>query len=666
MKLLAVSLILALLGACATDGDQQELEQQEIEQQQEDQNQNQQQEQNDQDEENQEEDFNDEDEDNISEFEEDESALQGEDNFGFEDDGQQLSQEPFSQQQTNDSEFVNETQQNDMFENEPQDIGEQINSALEQDTQEDFPSQDMEQQQQEPMQDMQQNDMFAQNQNLENQQMMQQQENPVVENTQDQAVQQAPEPVVQQTPVNEIVPTFHRLSWIGHEFDPTNKLVQIELMTSGTPEFEVFQEKNQATQPELVIRFFQTSLRPKLKWDIDSSEFRSPIAYIRPRVLKESGIVDVIITLRDGVKPKFFSKDSNIKLTFPIPEYYFGNLAQANIQAIRGQRMADSTIGLVLDEQSELPKNVGQVDSNDIEPVGEPIEGVMTEEQNVDENGFPDNFNNNTSSTPCCDGELYVVQSFSLFNVGQDNLEEDEQQEQENQNENENEEENQQQEQDQENENVNENEEENQQENFQQQQDIEQVNQENAGLGEPLNENVSQNFNPANVQIQEQGFEDNMFSNEPAPQNQMQQGQNMQGQGQMMQDNFENGNMALQGQDNLNMQELPSQTQENVTNLMDQQMLDNMNQEAIVDNVQNIDRVPPDMEPEGSMSNMRQGQRYIGKLIYMEFTDAPLSIIFKSFPLKLEITLSFPKRLATSRYPFTSRVFLGMKPYGPF
>lgn len=221
-------------------------------------------------------------------------------------------------------------------------------------------------------------------------------------------------------PVQEIVPTLHTLTWIGHEFYPERRQVQLELLTSGTPEFEVFQEKNQAAQPELVIRFFQTDLREKLRFAIDSSEFQSPVAYVRPRVMSDRGIVDIIITLRDAVQPKFFSQNSNIKLTFTIPEYYFGNLNKENIRAIRGERLADTQLGLILDSASELPKGAGTSQSRDLLPAGDDIEDVMAPESNIDDQGFPDSFNNTEHYESDPESKIVVIAAATLLAVGQD------------------------------------------------------------------------------------------------------------------------------------------------------------------------------------------------------------------------------------------------------
>ena len=110
--------------------------------------------------------------------------------------------------------------------------------------------------------------------------------------------------------------------WIGYIYKQNESAVNIEVVTKNSPQFDIYQELNKANQREIVIRFYDSEIRRKLKRDINSSEFRSPIAYIRSRI-QEGNIAEVILTLRDEVIGKFFAQENGILLSFPIPKKYF-------------------------------------------------------------------------------------------------------------------------------------------------------------------------------------------------------------------------------------------------------------------------------------------------------------------------------------------------------
>ena len=97
------------------------------------------------------------------------------------------------------------------------------------------------------------------------------------------------------------------------------------LVTEGKPQYEIFREENQIGQSELVVRFLGAILRRKVARDIDASEFKAPVAYIRMRENPELNMVDVVMTVRDPIKPKLFAKDGNLRLTYDIPKSYLGN-----------------------------------------------------------------------------------------------------------------------------------------------------------------------------------------------------------------------------------------------------------------------------------------------------------------------------------------------------
>ena len=123
--------------------------------------------------------------------------------------------------------------------------------------------------------------------------------------------------------VDDISGTVH---WIGYVYKLDKSLVNVEIVTKNNPQFDLYQELNRAKQKELVVRFYKSHLRRKLQRDIDASEFRSPVAYIRTRD-NSKGIVEVVMTLRDDVEAKYLAKDGGVLLSFPIPGHYFGDAA---------------------------------------------------------------------------------------------------------------------------------------------------------------------------------------------------------------------------------------------------------------------------------------------------------------------------------------------------
>ncbi len=144
--------------------------------------------------------------------------------------------------------------------------------------------------------------------------------------------------------IPEIYPANAEISWVGYEFDEKSSQVKVQIIAKGKPQFTVFQETNRLKQPELVVRFYETAIRRRLARDIDASEFRSPVAYVRMREIANAQDVDVVLTLRDAVQPRLVAKDGSVMLTFAIPERYLGpqplpgqpvaiaeNLASANI-----------------------------------------------------------------------------------------------------------------------------------------------------------------------------------------------------------------------------------------------------------------------------------------------------------------------------------------------
>lgn len=118
----------------------------------------------------------------------------------------------------------------------------------------------------------------------------------------------------------------NQLWWVGFDYKKKEAEMVVELITEGHPKYNVYQEENLADQKEIVIRFFDTKLRRKLRRPLDTSEFSGPISFIRSQYNNVELSTDVTITLRDNVKPKLFSHEGNVLLYFPIPEKYRGNI----------------------------------------------------------------------------------------------------------------------------------------------------------------------------------------------------------------------------------------------------------------------------------------------------------------------------------------------------
>jgi type IV pilus assembly protein PilQ len=129
-----------------------------------------------------------------------------------------------------------------------------------------------------------------------------------------------------------------RLHWVGYDYLEKEGIVRIEMVTVGKPKFKFFQELNKAGQPELVVRFTGAEMRRKIRRDIDAREFKSPVAFVRLR--KNNDDVDVVMTMRDAVKPRLFTKAGHVMLTFALPDRYFGNNAIGEAPIEQAQLLA--------------------------------------------------------------------------------------------------------------------------------------------------------------------------------------------------------------------------------------------------------------------------------------------------------------------------------------
>ncbi|NRA64647.1 MAG: hypothetical protein HRU19_09200 [Pseudobacteriovorax sp.] len=415
-----------------------------------------------------------------------------------------------------------------------------------------------------------------------------------------------PLPLTEEQEVVEVLPTKALLQWIGFEFNAAQRMVTIRIETKGEPQYEVFKEKNQSRQPEIVVRYFQTRLRDKLKWDIDASEFRSPLAYIRTRVLEDEGITDVVLTLREAASPKFFEKDGEIKLTFEIPSYYFGTANTAAVIEKKATELGETKIGLIVEAESNRPQFLDAAVSNDTgEFESTELRDVLEENQTIDEQGLPDSFN--SSSLESIRRDYDLVESYGIAYVAQDNGQN--------------------------------------QEFFENNEEI-QINQQQF---QNLNQNQGQ-FQ--NQQFQNQGQFDNQgqFQNQEFFENQQQNVQFLNNQ-QFQNDNLEFGNQNQQFQNQELFQNQQLQNQGQTQNIDQFQNQENFETDFVEQNLgdfqnqgfqENQLNLQSDVIGEQDLDST-QPQESSYKLIYMEFTDAPLSIVFKSFSEETGNNFIFPK-----------------------
>lgn len=130
-------------------------------------------------------------------------------------------------------------------------------------------------------------------------------------------------PAQESRPSTELGHPHGVLTWVGYSYNKEDKRLDVQIVTEGSPTYKIFKEKNRAGQEELVIRYLNAGLRSKLRRDIDATEFRSPVAYIRMRYDAVFNHTDVVLTMRDNVEPSVVNKGSSLMLTFAIPERWF-------------------------------------------------------------------------------------------------------------------------------------------------------------------------------------------------------------------------------------------------------------------------------------------------------------------------------------------------------
>jgi type IV pilus secretin PilQ/predicted competence protein len=113
------------------------------------------------------------------------------------------------------------------------------------------------------------------------------------------------------------------LTWVGYNYRAVERILEIQIVTEGSPSYHMFQETNRKGQSELIVRFLNTELRKKVRRDVDATEFRSPVSYIRMRTDQNFHHTDVVMTLRDSVQPRVVTKGSSLMFVFSIPDHWF-------------------------------------------------------------------------------------------------------------------------------------------------------------------------------------------------------------------------------------------------------------------------------------------------------------------------------------------------------
>ncbi len=241
----------------------------------------------------------------------------------------------------------------------------------------------------------------------------------------------APAPVAEAETVSKVQnldAALAQLRWVGYRIDEKDRRLKVEVITTGQPEFEIYEETNRAQQLELVIRFYQTNLRKKIRWSINSSEFRSPVALIRMREFQDQGVVDIVLTHRDNVVPEFVSKNGQMQLTYTLPDHYFDqSKAQAReikeraASLVKTAALPLAPVSLVARGQS---KQVGYPETGvfglDPKVRGLPLNEIMRQQslQKVDKEGLPASFERRSDAPSKKTG--WKFERLSLMAVAQD------------------------------------------------------------------------------------------------------------------------------------------------------------------------------------------------------------------------------------------------------
>ena len=165
--------------------------------------------------------------------------------------------------------------------------------------------------------------------------------------------------------ISEVAESLSTLWWVGQWYNKERKSVSIEMTTRGAPEYQVFQEMNKQNQPELVVRFLKTSLRSRMRRDLDANEFHSPVSYIRMRQNTDSNWTDIVLTFRDEVQTSLYAKDGNIVVSVPISKKYLGSSVAELVPAEQAIRLQNANVIPTIESGSESPSSEAPISSLD-------------------------------------------------------------------------------------------------------------------------------------------------------------------------------------------------------------------------------------------------------------------------------------------------------------
>ncbi len=145
------------------------------------------------------------------------------------------------------------------------------------------------------------------------------------------------------------------LNWVGYDYKKNDRKLDVQIVTDGSPSYKIFKETNRANQSEIIVRYMNTKLRSKIRRDIDASEFRSPVAYIRMRYDRTFNHTDVVMTMRDAVEPTMVTKGSSLMFSFDIPERWYAPAGEAKpVAAAEVVEDAPQGLSAVADEATEV------------------------------------------------------------------------------------------------------------------------------------------------------------------------------------------------------------------------------------------------------------------------------------------------------------------------
>lgn len=111
------------------------------------------------------------------------------------------------------------------------------------------------------------------------------------------------------------------VQWIGYDFSSEKRQVIVTIKTKGSPAYSFKEETNQSGQRELAVMFKNSRPEPAMRWPMDASEFRSPVAFLRTRVTADDTII--ILTLREPLQPSLNAEPNIVALTYDVPAFYF-------------------------------------------------------------------------------------------------------------------------------------------------------------------------------------------------------------------------------------------------------------------------------------------------------------------------------------------------------